>query len=417
MKINKSLKIWENYKDIILPTNEFIEPILKKGSGSFVWDVDENKYLDLNCGQFCLCFGHNYLPLIKIITKQSKTILHTNTSTLTSIVLEALKKLIEITDQTFHAGIFLSTGAEAVEFALRFSKSISKNNKIIFLNQGYHGLSLGAQSVSSYGKWAFPKVTETFGVTVPKTTNEINLCIKNIEKILDENRGEIAAIIMEPILGAGGMIFPPIRFFEEIRRLCNTNKIILIFDECQTGFGRTGNWFCYQEYMIKPDILIFAKASGAGIPVSGLLFKEDLVNKMREGNLTHFSSHQNDPLAAAVLLFVIKEIEKQRILKRVRRLGKIFLKKITEISQRNTALIRPRGLGLMIAFDLNEKLFSDGKNAGQKLVKNLLSQGVIIQSIEKGRTIRLMPSFFISIYEINFFTRRLKIALKNIENE
>lgn len=417
MSLDESKKIWKELGEFLLPTNEFIKPVLKRGAGSFVWDVDGNKYLDLNGGQFCLCFGHGYDPFIKAVARQLNKIVHTDTNVITDIVFEALQRLTEITARTFKAGILLSTGAEAVEFALRFSKSIKKKEKIIFLNQGYHGLSLGAQSVSTYGKWAVPKITGTFGVSVPKTSAEVGSCIGEIRRILKENPGGIAALIMEPILGAGGMIYPPLLFFKEIRALCNENGVILIFDESQTGFGRTGYWFCYQKYNVSPDVLIFAKAGGAGLPVSGVLFSEGLAEEMRHGDQTHFSSHQNDPLSAAILLFVMEEIKSKNMLARVKKFGQIFLNELVEVASKSRALVNPRGVGLMLAFDLKEELFADGKNPGYELIKKLLSRGVIIQCIDRGRTFRVMPNFLISFGEINFFIKGLRESLKEISYE
>ncbi len=417
MSLKRSREIWNRQGEFVIRTNEFIEPVIKKGKGSFVWDVDGNKYLDLNGGQFCLCFGHGYASLNSVIINQLETIVHTNTNSLSNIVFDALQELIKITNQKFQSGILLSTGAEAVEFALRFSKAISKNEKIIFANEGYHGLSLGAQSVSTGGKWAFPKIKESFGFTIPKSFGEVDASVKMVKRIINENPDGIAAIIIEPVLGAGGMIFPPIRFFKELRALCDKYGIMLIFDECQTGFGRTGSWFCFQKYIISPDMLIFAKAAGAGLPVSGVLFNKRLTEKMRECSLTHFSSHQNDPLAAAILLFVIKEIKENKLLSKIQNSGKVLLKKITKIAQDNKVLVNPRGIGLMIAFDLNENLYTTDYNPGIILVNKLLIRGIIIQSINHGRTFRVLPNFLISPKEIKFFIDNLKAALLEISYE
>ncbi len=417
MFFHKSREIWKNQGTYILPANEFIEPVIARGKGSFVWDADGNKYLDFNGGQFCLCFGHSYAPFIKAVNQQLKIIIHTNTNTLSDIVFNALQTLIGTTNKAFSAGILLSTGAEAVEFALRFSKSLRKKEKLVFINEGYHGLSLGAQSVSTFGTWAVPKVQGTFGVPVPRTPAEADSSLERMEEILKENQSDIAACIMEPILGAGGMIFPPVEFLRNIRALCDKYGILLIFDECQTGFGRTGNWFAYQTFNVVPDVLIFAKAGGAGIPVSGVLFPETLAQDMRKGTLTHFSSHQNDPLSAGVLLFVVKEIERKDILETVKKSGSIFLEHLYGIASRTSALVNPRGVGLMVAFDLAETLFTDTKNAGRELVHNLLLRGIIIQCISRGRTFRVMPNFLISSGEIAFFAEQLEEALKEVSNE
>lgn len=413
----KSREIWERQGTYILPANEFIEPVIVRGEGSFVWDVDGNKYLDLNGGQFCLCFGHSYPPFLEAISRQMRILIHTNTNTLSDTVFNALEKLVDITHGAFGAGILLSTGAEAVEFALRFSKSIKKKEKLIFLNEGYHGLSLGAQSVSTFGNWAVPKVPGTFGAPVPKTPADIERSLEAISNILKEHYGEVAALIMEPILGAGGMIFPPAEFLRNIRALCDEHKILLIFDECQTGFGRTGDWFAYQTFRVIPDVLVFAKAGGAGLPVSGVLCAKTLAEEMKKGTLTHFSSHQNDPLAAGVLLFVIDEMDSKGVLEKVRSTGSMLLVKLQDIASRHAALVNPRGIGLMTAFDVAEPLFTDTKNAGRELMAKLLSRGIIVQCISRGRTFRVMPNFLMSKDEIAFFAEQLEEALKEISNE
>ncbi|MFA6243588.1 MAG: aspartate aminotransferase family protein [Candidatus Hydrogenedentales bacterium] len=417
MPSSESLGLWEEKGKLVLPTNQFIEPILEIGSGSFVWDIDGKKYLDLNCGQFCLCFGHNYAPFIEAVNRQLAKITHTNTNTLSSVVFQSLEKLIEITEGAFTAGILLSTGSEAVEFALRFAKSISRREKMAALDHGYHGLSLGSQSVSNSGKWAIPRVAGTLVVPVPKHQDEVVACLAAAKRVLDENRGEIAAFIMEPILGAGGMIFPPIDFLKEVRAMCDQNDVILIFDECQTGFGRTGRWFCYQKYGVTPDMLIFGKLSGAGFPVSGVLMNDRLTEGMRHGTQTHFSSHQNDPLPAAVLLFVIEEIERLNLLEVTENVGKVLLGKISDVARRRRALVDPRGIGLMTAFNLDERLFADGKNPGHELTQLLLSSGVLIQSISRGRIFRVMPNFFISMEDIDFFIEALDAAVEKVANE
>jgi 2,2-dialkylglycine decarboxylase (pyruvate) len=406
-----SMDLWNRRGSAILPTNMFVEPILERGLGSFVWDIDGKKYLDLNCGQFCLCFGHSYPPFIEAVRRQMEKITHTNTNTLSKVVFDSLQRLLDITQGLFQAGILLSTGAEAVEFALRFAKSISKKSKMLSLDCGYHGLSLGSQSVSTGGKWAIPRLPDSFAAPVPRSGDEVEACLAVAERILDENRDEIAAFIMEPILGAGGMIIPPIEFIQEVRSICDRHNVILIFDECQTGFGRTGKWFCYQTYEVRPDMLVFGKVCGAGFPVSGVLLTEKLAEGMRQGTQTHFSSHQNDPLPAAILLFVIEEMEKHHLLPRIAEAGDLLMREMGDIARRHPALTNPRGIGLMTAFDLDRNLFADGRNPGAELTNALLADGILIQSINRGMTFRVMPNYFVTQDEIQMFLECLEDAI------
>lgn len=423
MELKQSKEIINKYTDYIFKAADFIEPIVDRGEGSYVWDVDGNKYLDINSGQFCVIFGHSYKPLIEEVTDQINKIYHTNTMTLTSEVLTAAKELGDINDLDLKKTIFLSTGSEANECAIRYAKFITGKNKIMSFNKGYHGLTVGMQSLTMGGVWARPRLEGSIHVEIPDiiyppegidSEEFIDLCIQDLINKLECNRGEIAAVIVEPVLGTGGMIFPPTKYFKTLRQLCNRNDILLIFDECQTGFGRTGKWFCYQHYGIVPDILVTAKAIGMGFPVSAVTFRNDIVKDF-EGKITHFSSHQNDPLGARITEFVIKHIKEKNILLKISNKGEYFLSKLREVAKENKLIRNPRGLGLMLAFDLPFELVGDGRDLTFKLINEMRREGVLLQSVRKGVTFRMLPSYMITIEEIDYFINALKKSLDRIE--
>ena len=155
--IKKSLELYEGNKNNLFVATQYVEPIISHGKGSHVWDIDGNKYLDLNSGQFCVSFGHDYEPLNKIIFEQISKIYHTNIATLTPEVFEAANKVAEINSGSLNKTIFLSTGSEANECALRYAKFISGKEKIVSLEKGYHGLTLATQSATMGGLWAKPR--------------------------------------------------------------------------------------------------------------------------------------------------------------------------------------------------------------------------------------------------------------------
>lgn len=422
MNLNKSKKQYNIYKKYIFKATNFIEPIIEKGKGSYVWDIDGNKYLDINSGQFCAIFGHSYKPLIKKINEQLNTICHTNTMTLTNEVLKAAKKLGDINDGDLKKTIFLSTGAEANECAIRYAKFITGKNKIISFNKGYHGLTLATQSITMEGLWARPKITGSIAIETPdllyppknKNSKEfLDICLEDLYKKIKNNKNKIAAIILEPILGTGGIIIPPKEYFKKIREICNKNKILLIFDECQTGFGRTGKWFCYQHFNIIPDILVTAKGIGMGLPVSAVTFRKKILKNF-EGNISHFSSHQNDPLAACVVNFVIQHIKDDNILDIINNKGDYLIKKLKEIANKNSLIKNPRGLGLMIGFDLPEKLVGADRKITNDLINMMEKKGVLIQAVRQGITFRILPNYMISYKEIDSFIKKLNECLKNL---
>ena len=225
---------------------------------------------------------------------------------------------------------------------------------------------------------------------------------EELKKAFMENGHELAAMIIEPVIGVGGMVRMPDDYLRSARNLCNEYGTVLIFDECQCGFGRSGNWFVYQQANVYPDMVTTAKAMGMGLAVSALTFSKKITDKI-DGKLVHFSSHQNDPISSAVVSFVINEIKSNNILEKNRKHGLYLLSAIEEICNKCDYLINPRGIGLMCAFDIDDSQIEDYRMYSSKLIRQLLNNGILIQAIRQGRTFRVMPSYLTTPEEIDFF--------------
>jgi len=421
ISLKKSNNIFNRYKKYILKVTPFRRPILKEGEGSFFRDIDGNTYLDMMAGQFCAVTGNKDEYLNKLINNQINKIIHTNTLFLTEEVLKAAKELASITAGNLNKVIFLSTGSEAVECALRYAKFYKKKYEIVGIGAGYHGLTLAAQSVSTNGVWATPKVKGSNSIQTPDWIHSdqkmpqkkyIKYCLEKTRKQLLKKKGRIAAFILEPIISVGGMIYPPKEYFKGLKEIANEHDAILIFDECQTGLGRTGKWFAYEHYDITPDILVFAKGAGLGFPVSGIVVSDDIA-KTVENNFIHFSSHQNDPISAVILEYIIKLIKKKNLLEQINIRGEYFLNKLKKLSLKESLLLNPRGMGLMIGFDLPEIDYPKRK-LGLELMDIMEKNGVIIQAIRQGRTVRLLPNYLISERDIDYFILKLKESFKEL---
>lgn len=391
----------DNY---LIPVIPFHKEIVERGEGSYVYDTDGNKLLDVNSGQFCTVLGHSNPELALCIKKITENIAHTNTSMLSSEVLKAAENLNRISGDMNAFSILLSTGSEAVEFCIRYAKHIKKKNGILCFEKGYHGLTLGSQSVTFSGKYALPAVSDIYSVPVPDTfatQEELTGDIEKLEGILKQSGSDIAAVLMEPIVSVGGMIFPDKYYFEEVRRLCTEYDVLLIFDESQTGYGRTGEWFAYRQMGIVPDMVACAKGIGLGYPVAAALFADYLIPK--DGfAMSHYSSHQNDAFSAAIINFGIDYIERNNILNEVKEKGKYFLDKLMKISESNSVISRPRGRGLMIGFELKIEGVENYRTVYPKLCDMAAKEGLIIQATNGGQTIRFLPSYTISYQEIDF---------------
>lgn len=405
--LTKSRKLMEEKRKYLFEATHYADPILKSGKGTLVYDIDGNEYLDLNAGQFCMVFGHNYEAFNKVVTDQLGKICHTNTGTLTPEILKAAEDMASIHSGNLKKTIFLSTGSEANECALRFAKAYTKRNGVLAFDRGYHGLTLASQGSTMGGQWALPIVPQTFAAKTPDPyhlegeTAEENLerCLEDLDVKFKNHGNELAAVLMEPVVGVGGMLPIPKEYLRRVRELCDRYGVLLIFDECQCGFGRCGDWFAYQCADVVPDMVTSAKAMGMGFAVSAVTFSTETARNVENG-LTHFSSHQNDPLSAVVVSFVIEEIRGNGLLKSNLEKGKLLLSSIEEVCGKTDLLVNPRGVGLMCAFDLNDRVLTDYRNESAKFITAMQENGVLLQAVRQGRTFRLMPNYYITEKEI-----------------
>ena len=271
---------------------------MSRGEGSYVYDTEGKKYLDLNSGQFCVALGHSNEEVMSKIFEKAGKIVHTASNIYTDEVAECSNKLNKLSGEMDAYSILLSTGSEAVEFCMRFSKFLKGRDGVVCFDRGYHGLTLGSQTITFGGKFAKPHIDNIATVPVPVTEEEAEASAEELGKLLAT--GQYASVILEPIVSVGGMLYPPEKWFSLLRKVCDDNDTLLIFDESQTGFGRTGEWFAYQTFHTVPDMVVLAKSVGLGFPVSVAMFRKELVPD-ETYRMSHYSSHQNDSFAAAII--------------------------------------------------------------------------------------------------------------------
>jgi|GEM_PF-6366317 len=412
MRTKKSQEFFKENKKYILPVINFEEPILVKGEGNYVFDLDDNKILDLNGGQFCTILGHSNPELKAVINQIGDTIQHTNTATLTKNTIEAMKEVHKLMPELDARTIFLATGSESVEFAIRYAKHITGKNGMVCFDIGYHGLTLGSQSITYGGVHARPQIAEIFSIKTPthKTTiSELRTIITKFEQICKNN--QIAALIIEPVVSVGGMYVQNKDFINELKTICLKYNVLLIFDECQTCMGRTGEWFGYQSLGVTPDIVVAAKGIGLGYPV-GLV---SINNKYVEGYppLIHYSSHQNDPFSAQIVSFIIQYMKENQTLTHIQKISNYFMKKLEELHTINQHFSSPRGIGLMLAVDLEIVGMTDYRDFSAKFIKYLLKEHkIMIQATNGGQTLRCLPGYLITNSEIDETIKALDLALQ-----
>ncbi|MBP7216749.1 MAG: aspartate aminotransferase family protein [Candidatus Omnitrophica bacterium] len=424
MHVKKSTAMMKAHKRFLFMPVAYRTPILKKGNGAWVEDLDGNRFLDLMSGQFSLALGHSHREYARLLAALANKIVHTSTLHFSEEVLAGASALASITAAGLKKTIFLSTGAEAVECALRHAKYFTGKDGVVALVRGYHGLTLATQSLSNAGLYAHPAIRDVYYIPTPDVHHVfsgqgsamlVKCCLADARKALARAKGTIAAFIVEPVISVGGMIFPPPSFFKGIRALAREHKALLIFDECQTGLGRTGRWFGYEHTTVVPDMVVLAKAIGLGLPTSAVIMQERIARAI-EGKIMHFSSHQNDPHSGATVAFLINYMRRHRLLAQIRAKGSYFLRELTKLSLKRSLLQKPRGLGLMLGFDVPASEYH-GVSLGQRLISLLEEEGVIVQATRRGTVFRILPSFEITKEQIDFFISKLDKCLFVLEKD
>ena len=378
----------------ILPTYKRSNLSFVKGKGSYLITKNGKKYLDFASGIAVNSLGHCNSELIKVLNNQSKKMWHISNAFQIPEQEELAKKLVKLTfaDKVF----FCNSGAESVEAAIKIARAYhqikKKKNKfkIITIKGSFHGRTLATISASGQKKMidGFKPLLDGF-VQVEFGDHE------SIEKAVDN---KTAAIMVEPILGEGGIKIIPNQCLEGLRKLCNKKKILLIFDEVQCGIGRTGKFFSYQWSKIEPDILATAKGMGGGFPIGACLVTDKVSKGIKFGS--HGSTFGGNPLACSVAKRVIEIISEKKFLNDLNQKATFFVNKLEAIKNTYNHLIneiRGRGFLLGIKIKINNSIF----------IEKLRNNGLLSVGANES-IIRILPP-------LNVTNKDLKIALKIIE--
>jgi len=369
------------YLDYIIPIKNMDDFIVENGQGMYLYDMSGKQYLDLNGGQFCAIFGHNNKDYQKLIDSYDNGLMHTNTTVISTSIVNACKEIDKLAPELKPASIILSTGTEALLFVQRLSKLII-NKEIITTND----LSFLALTYSTN-----QDTIKT--ISTPRLSKDIKQSLIEFEAIASTN--EVAAFICEPIISMGGGIFLDIDYLKQLRDICTKYNILFIFDESQIGFGRTGSWFYYQQLDFIPDIVISAKALGNGLPISLVSINRDLLDY--NDPITSYATHQNPPFAGAVIQAGIKYIKNNNLLESNIQLGKYLLGSLAQLSLSNPIFQNARGKGLFNVVDI----VSDDITTGDKLYQYALKKGIVLSITPDKKAIRFVTPYIITQKQID----------------
>ncbi|MBN2521067.1 MAG: aspartate aminotransferase family protein [Bacteroidales bacterium] len=372
---------------------------LKKGKGVYVWDSEGKKYIDVMAGVAVNSVGHCHPKVVKAIKKQAGRLIHISNFYVSENQARLAKKLADLSglDRAF----FSNSGAEANEAAFKmarkYAKSVGRGGTIVSFEGSFHGRTLATIAA---GKKKFQEGFE------PIPGGFIQIPFNNIDSFKSVLSNDIASIIIEPVQGEGGIHLAKKEYIKELFLICKRENIVIIFDEIQCGMGRTGKFFAFEHFDIKPDILTLAKALGGGFPIGATLCTEEISKSINYGD--HGSTFGGNPLACAAALASIKVIEKENLVEKARIIGEHILARLQTLAKIHHDIIEVRGLGLMIGIEI--------AFPGRPVVEKLLQKG-ILGNFTADNVLRLLPPLIIKEKELNHVVNRLMQAIVETKNE
>ncbi|MFZ2071090.1 MAG: acetylornithine transaminase [Halobacteriota archaeon] len=372
-------EVFEKEQRYLMQTYKRPRIVLKSGKGAKVKDFTGKEYIDCVAGIAVNAVGYCHPVVVNAIKEQADKLIHTSNLYYTEPQVKLAERLSELTGM--YRTFFCNSGTESVEAALKLAAKITGKTGFIAAKGSFHGRTIGSLSVT-YG-------TKFRAIFEPLLLNGVQFVRYNdAEAIRSAIDDDTAAVILEPVQGETGVIVPSEGYLREVSEICNEEGVLLILDEIQTGFGRTGRWFGKEHDGVAPDIMTVAKSLGAGFPIGAMLAKAGI----EFGTSEHASTFGGSPLACAAALASIKVIEAEQLVARSRELGAYFMEKVREEMESRAVVKEIRGRGLMIAIELTKHC--------AEMAELALERGVLI-NCTSDNVIRLVPPLVISKEELD----------------
>ncbi len=371
--------------------------VITKGRGALVWDINGKEYIDCTSSYGVAIVGHSHPKVVEAVRRQAETLISCHGSFYNDARAELLQKIAKITPRGLDKVFLANSGAEAVECAIKLARKFSGKPEIIAMMGAFHGKTMGALSATWDKKYRDP-----FKPLVPEFKH---VPPNDVEKVRDAITEKTAAVIVEPIRGEGGIRVSPNGFLQGLREICDEKNVLLIFDEVQTGFGRTGKIFACEHWNVIPDIICAAKSVAGGLPMGVTISKENVMSSFKTGD--HSSTFSGNPLVCAAASATIDVLLDEKLPERAAVLGEYFKGGLENLQTRHRIIKEIRGLGLMLGAELRFDVLN-------VLLKSI-DRGVLI--LDAGRNVlRFLPPLVIEKEQINKVLAVLDAILEEEEN-
>jgi acetylornithine/N-succinyldiaminopimelate aminotransferase len=369
MTTQETIELFDKY---VIGNYGRLPRVITKGEGCYLYDGDGNKILDMFPGWAVSAIGHCHPKVVEALRKQAGELLHIDNT----FYSEPQGKLAKLLSERAFGGkcFFCNSGAEANEAALKLARLHTSEQKYKFITAegSFHGRTFATMTAT-----AQPKHHEGL---LPLLPGFVYVPFNDIEALEEAFSDEVAAVMVEPIQGEGGINLAKAEYLKAIRRLCDENGALLIFDEVTTGIGRTGKWFGYQHYDVEPDIITMAKALGGGVAIGAMMATEQVAASLVPGK--HATTFGGNALVCAAGVAVIEAIEQENLLENANQLGRYTMDKLQQLKQKHSIIDSVRGVGLMIGVQLT--------SPGTAIVDKCLENGLRINCTQ-GTVLRFMP--------------------------
>ena len=372
--------------------------VLTRGKGALVWDINGKEYVDCSTSYGVALLGHCNPKVVAAIQTQAEQLITCHGAYYNDKRAEFIQKLVAITPKGLDKAFLSNSGAESVECAIKLARKFTGKPEIIALMGAFHGKTMGALSAT----WD-KKYREPFMPLIPEVKH---VAPDNADKIKEAITEKTAAIIMEPIRGEGGVRVPPDGYLQEVREICNNRHVLLIFDEVQTSFGRTGKLFGCENWGVIPDIMCLAKPFAGGLPIGITVARENIMSAFKVGE--HSTTFSGSPLVCAAASAAIDALVEDRLVEHAEKMGKYFKAGLLNLQEKHRIVKEVRGLGLMLGMELRYDVLN--------VILKAVNRGVLI--LDAGRTVvRLLPPLVINKQQIDRTLTVLDEVLEEEENE
>lgn len=385
---------------------------IAKGEGAYLWDEHGKKYLDFASGVAVVNCGHNHPYVVQKAKEQIDQLIHGGHNVVYyPSYIKLAEKLIDLVGSDYKV-YFSNSGAEANEAAIKLAKQVSGRPGIISFKRSFHGRTLATTTLTAsnakYRRHYEGLLPSVYYAEYPyairtglSEQEEVDRCLGQLEEIFHYliEPEEVACIILEPMQGEGGYVPAPASFIRALRKICDEHGISLIFDEVQTGFGRTGKMFAYEHFNVKPDILTAAKGIANGFPLSACVAKTELMDKWPAG--THGGTFGGNPVSCAASLAVIELLENE-LIDHCAKMGGYFVEKLQELKEKHAEILDVRGLGLMLGMEFADKDGAPNPELTILVKEKALEKGLILLTcgVDKN-VIRFIPPLIVNEEQID----------------